>query len=63
MRTVNNDPRSGVNTSGIGNLSRNEPDAKLFTIPVDYKVVDEASRFTINWDTRSTAAKIEQHRP
>jgi hypothetical protein len=60
VRTVNNDPRSGASTSGIGSLSRNEPDASLFTVPPEYKVVDEASQFTINWNTRSSGAKIEQ---
>jgi hypothetical protein len=55
IRTVNTDPRSGVQTNGIGNLSLSDPDPSLFTVPVDYQLVDEgSSRFTIKWDTTGT---------
>ena len=51
IRTVQNDPRSGVQTNGIANLSRNNPDASLFIVPADYTTVDENGTFTIKWDT------------
>ena len=47
IRTVTTDPRSGTQTSGIGNLSRDEPDPTLFTVPADYIIVDETGDFTI----------------
>ena len=37
------DPRFGVQTLELTNLRREEPDAALFEIPVDYKVVNENS--------------------
>jgi hypothetical protein len=52
ISTVITDPQSGVQTSGIGNLSLSDPDPSLFTVPVDYQLVDESSStFTIKWDT------------
>ena len=48
--TVTTDPRQGVNTSQIANLSTNEPDPALFFVPTDYTIVDETgSSFTIKW--------------
>lgn len=52
LRTVTNDPRSGVQTSGFDNLSRNEPDPSLFTVPADYSTIDEKSDFTIKWGAK-----------
>jgi hypothetical protein len=46
--TKRSDPRSGDTTVQILNLSRAEPDPFLFTVPVDYSVVDETGPFTIN---------------
>jgi hypothetical protein len=55
IRRVTTDPQSGVQTNGIGNLSLSDPDPSLFTVPVDYQLVDEgSSRFTIKWDTTGT---------
>ena len=34
IRTVSNDPRSGTQTTGIANLSRNDPDPSLFMVPL-----------------------------
>jgi hypothetical protein len=34
------DPRMGVQTFELTNISRTEPDASLFTVPSDFKVVD-----------------------
>ena len=34
------DPRMGVQTFQLTNISRTEPDASLFTVPADFKVVD-----------------------
>jgi len=45
----NTDPRSGENTAKLLNINRAEPDASLFMPPADYKVVDEAGPFQINW--------------
>ena len=45
-------PEARVTTTSIVNLRRDEPDASLFTVPQEFQVIDEASRFTINWDTR-----------
>jgi len=48
--TVTTDPRQGVTTSKIANLSTHEPDPALFFVPMDYTVVDETgSSFTIRW--------------
>jgi TonB family protein len=51
IRTVSNDPRSGTQTMGIANLTRNDPDPNSFMVPADYATVDENSTFTIKWDT------------
>ena len=40
------DPRFGEQTYRLINISRSEPDATLFTVPSDYKIVSEASGFT-----------------
>jgi hypothetical protein len=55
IRTVSNDPRSGIQTMGIANLTRNDPDPSLFMVPADYTTVDENGTFTIKWDTTSSA--------
>jgi hypothetical protein len=34
------DPRMGVQTFQLTNISRTEPDPALFTVPADFKVVD-----------------------
>jgi len=49
IRTVTTDPRSGGETEGVTNLSRDEPDPAKFVVPVDYKLVDETGEFTIQW--------------
>lgn len=36
-----NDPRSGIQSVRITDLRRDEPDASLFEVPVDYKLVNE----------------------
>jgi hypothetical protein len=41
MLVKHNDPRSGQQTMTVTQLKRAEPDAQLFVIPSDYKVVDE----------------------
>jgi hypothetical protein len=44
LRTViyskRSDPRMGVQTFQLTNISRTEPDSSLFTVPADFKVVD-----------------------
>jgi len=47
--SVGDDPRNGVNTQRIDNLSLQEPDSTLFQLPPDYTVVDETGSFTITW--------------
>lgn len=42
VKTVNSDPRFGENTYQLTNVSRDEPDASLFQIPADYKIMDTA---------------------
>jgi hypothetical protein len=34
------DPRMGDQTFRLTNIVRSEPDASLFTVPSDYKIVD-----------------------
>lgn len=36
-----NDPRTGISTVGLTEISRTEPDAKLFEIPSDYRRIQE----------------------
>jgi hypothetical protein len=43
VKTVNSDPRFGENTYELTNISRDEPDASLFQIPSDYKVLGVSS--------------------
>jgi hypothetical protein len=52
IQTVMNDPRSGIQTNGIANLSRNDPSPSLFMVPPDYTIVDETGSFTIKWGTQ-----------
>jgi hypothetical protein len=42
VKTVNSDPRFGVQTYEFTGISRDEPDAALFQIPADYTLVDFA---------------------
>jgi len=50
VQMVTTDPRSGVSTNEIANLSTIEPDPSLFAAPTDYAMVDETgSAFTITW--------------
>lgn len=39
--SINNDPRTGISTNKLVNISRTEPDKSLFTIPEDYKVINQ----------------------
>jgi len=41
-----NDPRTGVQTVGVTELTRTEPDPKLFEVPEDYRRVEEPSSGT-----------------
>ena len=41
LLSTSNDPRSGVSTTRLINLKRDEPDKMLFEIPADYKIVDQ----------------------
>jgi hypothetical protein len=43
------DPRSGESIRALANISRAEPDPRLFQIPPDYKIVDETGPFTITF--------------
>jgi hypothetical protein len=47
VKTVNSDPRFGENTYQLTNISRDEPDASLFQIPADYKIMDTANIWQI----------------
>ena len=49
LLSTSDDPRSGVNTQKIANLSTQEPDPTLFMLPTGYTIVDETSSFTITW--------------
>jgi len=42
LLTKRTDPRFGVQTVRVTELARQEPDASLFTIPADYKLVNES---------------------
>ena len=46
---ITTDPRQGVSTSKIANLTRFEPSPDLFLVPAGYTVVDESETFTIKW--------------
>jgi len=43
VKTVNADPRFGENTYELVNISRDEPDASMFQIPADYKLMGVSS--------------------
>jgi hypothetical protein len=47
----NDDPRYGVGTTKLINISQGEPAADLFQAPPDYQIVDETGDFTIQWGT------------
>ena len=49
LLSTRDDPRSGVHTQKIDNLSTQEPDPTLFMLPTGYTVVDETGSFTITW--------------
>jgi hypothetical protein len=38
------DPRMGEQTFQLTNIARSEPDASLFTVPADFKIVDGPQR-------------------
>ena len=38
-----NDPRTGVQTVGLTEITRTEPDPKLFEVPSDYRKIDEGT--------------------
>ncbi|HUI56561.1 MAG TPA: hypothetical protein VLY04_16410 [Bryobacteraceae bacterium] len=50
--STTNDPRSGVSTTKIANLSRSEPDPSLFMVPAGYSIVDETGAFTIQYGAK-----------
>jgi hypothetical protein len=41
------DPRTGERTTRLANISRADPDPRLFQVPPDYQIVDESGPFTI----------------
>jgi hypothetical protein len=43
------DPRGGESLRALINISRSEPDSKLFQVPADYKIMDETGVFTITF--------------
>jgi hypothetical protein len=43
MLIKHNDPRTGEQTLSIKQIKREDPDPQMFTVPSDYKVVDEAA--------------------
>jgi hypothetical protein len=43
VKTVHSDPRTGTTTTSIVNLSRNEPNPSLFTVPPGYTINNPAS--------------------
>jgi len=44
VKTVNSDPRFGVTTYQLTNISRSAPDASMFQVPADYTVTESAGR-------------------
>jgi hypothetical protein len=44
VKTVNTDPRYGVSTFQLTNISRAQPDSRLFQIPPEYTVTEMAGR-------------------
>jgi len=45
------DSRGGDLTMDLRNLSRAEPDPRLFALPTDFRIVDENGEFTVTWGT------------
>jgi hypothetical protein len=43
VKTVHSDPRTGTTTTALVNLSRNEPNPALFTVPAGYTINNPAS--------------------
>jgi hypothetical protein len=43
VKTVHSDPRTGTTTTAVTNLSRNEPNPTLFTVPPGYTVITPGS--------------------
>lgn len=43
VKTVHSDPRTGTNTTTVTNLSRNEPNPSLFTVPPGYTITTPGS--------------------
>ena len=44
VKTVHSDPRTGTTTTTLTNLSRNEPNPTLFTVPAGYTVNNPANK-------------------
>jgi hypothetical protein len=42
VKTIDTDPRTGVQTMELQGLTRTDPDAALFQVPAGYKVQDMA---------------------
>jgi len=55
--STRDDPRSGVETQKIVNLSTQEPDPALFMVPAGYTVVDETASFTITWGAQEPGSQ------
>ena len=43
VKTVHSDPRTGTTTTTVTNLSRNEPNPSLFTVPPSYTITTPGS--------------------
>lgn len=46
--TKTTDPRYGESTQRLTNLNRNEPDASLFQVPADYKILEDQEGVTFS---------------
>jgi hypothetical protein len=57
VKTVNSDPRFGENTYELTNISRDEPDASLFQIPLDYTVKETGPSLTFQPAPATTVNK------
>ncbi|MGB8673898.1 MAG: hypothetical protein WCD27_06050, partial [Candidatus Acidiferrales bacterium] len=44
ISTTRDDPRFGIQTRKLSEISRSEPDPQLFAIPADYQVLDNRAR-------------------
>ena len=64
------DPVQGTQTFTVSNLQLAEPDARLFTVPAGYKVIDERTGRVNSWKItptsalrRTTLIKVRLHAP